>query len=104
MTAANIEYHDAAGNPTTPEKATQVWFRCPRRAGPCGPLLLAGRNPGIKRDPQNKNGGRAQWDISGAVGRETLTPSVNCGRCWHGYIRNGRCVTTGNIDEPEPKR
>lgn len=80
-------------------------FACPKGKnyrGRCSGLTIAGRTT-LKRDPENKNGGVAQWDLSGPETAPTFAPSVNCKGCWHGYIRNGRCVSTENVDEPEPQ-
>jgi hypothetical protein len=33
-----------------------------------------------------------------------LHPSVNCRNCWHGFIRNGQCVTANGTPEPDIKR
>ena len=68
----------------------------------CSGLLIAGRSD-IKRDGQGGNGGRPQWDWDGNREAPTFSPSINCGSCWHGYIRAGRCVDTAGKDEPEPK-
>lgn len=79
-------------------------FACPRgrnHKGRCSGLIIAGRTD-IKRDPNGKNGGEAQWDWDGNREAPTFTPSINCGGCWHGYIRAGRCVDTRGKDEPEP--
>jgi hypothetical protein len=75
-------------------------FACPKRKRPCGSLLIAGRTD-VKRDGQNKNGGHAQWDWDGNRESPTFSPSINCGACWHGYIRKGRTVDCANVDEPE---
>lgn len=95
MTAANVTIEG--------EPAAWVWFDCPKTGDRCGPLLIAGRTS-IKRDGQNQNGGRAQWDFSGTTDTATLSPSVNCSGCWHGYIRDGRCVDVAGKDEPERTR
>jgi hypothetical protein len=58
----------------------------------------------LKRDPQGQNGGIAQWDWNGDRNSPTFTPSVNCGSCWHGYIRDGRAVDCNGNDEPEIQR
>lgn len=79
-----------------------VWFKCPKRKNlDCGPLVLAGKT-NLKRDPNGQNGGIAQWDWNGDRAAPTLTPSVNCHGCWHGYIEGGRCVSTSKQEEPEP--
>ena len=36
---------------------------------------------------QNSNG--ASWQWNGDRERPTLTPSINCHGCWHGFIRDG---------------
>lgn len=75
-------------------------FACPKHAGRrCELLVIAGRTS-LKRDPQGKNGGIAQWDWDGNRAAPTFAPSINCGGCWHGYIRAGRCVDTSGRDEP----
>lgn len=80
-------------------------FNCPnRKGGRCEGLIIAGRT-NLKRDPQGKNGGIAQWDWKNPRerGGPTFHPSINCGTCgWHGYIESGRCVNTKKQDEPEP--
>lgn len=78
-------------------------FNCPLHDRRCGTLPIAGRVP-EKRDPQNKNGGVAQWDWDGNRDSPTFSPSINCGGCWHGYIRAGRCVSVPGGDEPEIPR
>ena len=75
-------------------------FNCPKHDRRCGSLVIAGRTA-LKRDPQGQNGGIAQWGWDGNREYPTFTPSVNCGGCWHGYIRNGRTVDCQGIDEPE---
>lgn len=74
-------------------------FQCPMYDRRCGDLIIADKTE-LKRDAQNANGGTAQWDWDGNRELPTFTPSVNCGKCWHGYIRNGRCVDTQGKDEP----
>jgi hypothetical protein len=78
-------------------------FACPRRAGTrCEGLIIAGRTT-LKRDPQGKNGGIAQWDWDGNREAPTFSPSINCGHCgWHGHVERGRCVSTSRQEEPEP--
>lgn len=100
MSDARVTFHELAARDADPGKEQQFEFQCPKRPGMrCGSLVIAGRTS-LKRDGQNKNGGIAQWDWNGSRAAPTFTPSINCGSCWHGYIRNGRCVSTGGIDEP----
>jgi len=116
MSAANVEFLTITGEPCQGEKPARFTFRCvgfnrgkdPRlQRSKCAHLLIA-EGPhsaahGVKRDGQNQNGGRAQWDWDGNRETPTLSPSINCeSHCgWHGYIRNGRCVGTSGEDEPE---
>lgn len=90
-------HHERGGVEAGHEQAFS--FQCPLYDRRCGDLLIAGRSA-VKRDGQNKNGGAAQWDWDGDRDAPTFTPSVNCGGCWHGYIRAGRCVDVHGADEP----
>jgi len=104
MSNAKVTFHDAAMENHAPaDKAARFGFTCPKGRGHCSGLLIAGRT-GLKRDGQNQNGGVAMWDFDGNAAAPTFSPSVNCGGCWHGYIRNGRCVDTQGNDEPEPAK
>lgn len=85
-----------------PGKEACFRFTCPN-GNQCGRLLIAGRT-GLKHDPQNQNGGSAHWTWDGNREAPTFSPSINCSGCWHGYIRNGRCVSTSGQDEPEPAK
>lgn len=86
--------------PVEPGQEQAFSFACPLHDRRCGDLVIAGRTA-LKRDPNGKNGGIAQWDWDANRESPTFTPSVNCKGCWHGYIRQGRCVTTHGNDEPE---
>ena len=112
MSAADVEFLTLAGDPC-PLDQKPCWssFRCvgynrgvPKelQTNRCGFLLIAGAT-NIPRDPQGRNGGRPQWDWDGNREKPTFRPSVNCSaNCgWHGFIRQGRCVTTSGQDEPE---
>ena len=103
MSDAKVTFEDKDHNPAAPGAEVYIYYQCPKFAHACGPLLIAGRTT-IPRDPNNQNGGKAQWNWNGNREAPTLTPSVNCSRCWHGYIENGRCVNTAKQDEPEPIR
>lgn len=116
MSNAHVRFLTIAGEPTDQPPA-RFTFRCVKgnkntlpgeEPEECGNLLIA-VSPhsvahGVPRDPDNRNGGRAQWDWDGDRAAPTFSPSINCqGYCgWHGYIRNGRCVETSGADEPEP--
>jgi hypothetical protein len=98
---AKVQFFDGE-HTDTPGKEQVFSFRCPKYGHECGDLIIAGRTT-LKRDGQNKNGGVAMWDWDGNREAPTFQPSINCGKCWHGYIRNGRCVDQQGNDEPEPQ-
>ena len=116
MSAADVVFLTISGELCAEdEKPARFTFRCVKGNNgrdpalyslTCAMLLIApGLNSsehGIKRDPQGLNGGRPQWDWDGNKESPTFTPSVDCSKhCgWHGYIRNGRCVSTSGVDEP----
>ncbi len=101
MSDAQVRFSSANHGETAPGEEAYFSFRCPRYGHRCGDLVIAGRSS-LKRDGQNQNGGTAQWDWDGNREAPTFSPSINCGRCWHGYIEGGRCVTVQKTDEPEP--
>jgi hypothetical protein len=74
-------------------------FDCPKHPRRCFGLVIAGKTD-LKRDPQGKNDGIAQWDWDHNRSAPSFAPSINCGSCWHGYIRAGRTVDCQNNDEP----
>ena len=112
MSAANVEFLTVEGEPCPEERnPARFTFRCVNdNKGrdqrlpiiKCAMLLIAGATD-IKRDPQGANDGRPQWDWDGNRECPTFSPSINCERAcgWHGYIRDGRCVSAQGIDEPE---
>ena len=104
MAEAKVQFEDINHDDAAPGAEAWFSFRCPKYDRFCGSLPIAGRHPGVKRDGQNQNGGSAMWDWDGKRDAPTFTPSVNCGKCWHGYIRNGRTVDCQNVDEPEIAR
>ena len=104
MSDAKVQFFGLDKKPCAPGGEAYFSFTCPR-GNFCGFLPIAGRT-GLKRDPQNANGGVAHWDWKnkGEIAGPTFSPSINCKGCWHGYIANGRCVNTAKQDEPEPPR
>lgn len=95
VTYETIGYEDAA-----PGQEVRFDFNCPKYNRRCGGIIIAGKIPGLKRDGQNKNGGVAMWDWDGNRDQPTFSPSIDCGTCWHGYIRAGRTVDCQGKDEP----
>ena len=102
MSDAKVTFETLGYKDAQPGEEQRFSFRCPKKGRECGAMIIAGRTE-LKRDGQNQNGGIAQWDWDGNRETPTFTPSINCGSCWHGYIRAGRCVDTSGQDEPEPK-
>lgn len=100
MSDAKVKFYDEGYEQAEPNVAARFGFRCPKRGTECMGLLIAGRTP-LKRDGQGQNGGVPMWDFDGNAAAPTFSPSINCGGCWHGHIRNGRCVGTNDVDEPE---
>lgn len=102
MSAAQVKYYTLEYEAAEPGKEQTFSFRCPRRLnkdGVCGNLIIAGRTT-LKRDPGGQNGGIAQWEWDGNREKPTFGPSINCGGCWHGYIRAGRCIDAQGNEEP----
>ena len=72
-----------------PAKVVFFSFNCQRNPGRRHYTLpIAGRVV-WKRDGQNQNGGTAQWDWDGNMQAPTVTPSIHCKGCCHGYITRG---------------
>lgn len=104
MAEAKVRFEDSDHNDAAP--GTEAWFafNCPKHDRLCGVIPIAGRHHGVKRDGQNQNGGTAMWDWDGNREAPTFTPSINCGKCWHGYIERGRTVDCQKTDEPDIAR
>jgi hypothetical protein len=103
MSDAAVRFETLDFDDAPPGAEQRFGFACPKQAGRrCDGLIIAGRTS-IKRDPQGQNGGLAQWGWDGNREAPTFNPSIDCKGCWHGYIRNGRCVNTSGNEEPEPK-
>jgi len=102
MSNAAVSFETLDFDPADQGKEQTFGFNCPKHKGrQCSGLVIVGRTE-YSHDPNNKNGGVAQWNWDGNRESPTFTPSINCTQCWHGYIRNGRCVDVNGNDEPEP--
>lgn len=102
MAAANVKFYDQSmDDECLAETAARFGFTCPKSGHECAGLLIAGRTD-LKRDGQGQNGGYAMWNYDGNAAAPTFTPSIDCKRCWHGHIRNGRTIDCQGNDEPEP--
>lgn len=103
MSDAKVKFSSLDDLEVAPGREQTFSFNCPKYDRRCFGLVIAGKTD-MKRDPQGQNGGIAQWDWNGDHANPTFSPSVNCGGCWHGYIRNGRAVDCQGNDEPEITR
>lgn len=99
MSDAAVKFDGLDELDVLPGREQTFSFQCPLHKRRCSGLVIAGRTD-LKRDPNSQNGGVAQWDWDGNREQPTFNPSINCGGCWHGYIRAGRCVDTQGTDEP----
>jgi hypothetical protein len=103
MSNADVKFSRLTSLMAEPGQEQTFGFACPmHKDRRCEGLVIAGKTT-LKRDPQGQNGGIAQWEWNGDRASPTFSPSVNCKGCWHGYIRDGRCVNTGGQEEPEPQ-
>jgi hypothetical protein len=101
MSNAAVRFDTLDDLDAAPGQEQTFSFDCPKHKGrKCEGLVIVGRTD-FKHDPQGKNGGIAQWNWDGNRETPTFGPSINCGGCWHGYIRAGRCVDVNGMDEPE---
>lgn len=63
------------------DRIGRLAYRCPRNGQPCGEIIIGnGHKP---------TGGAPTWQWDGNLDAPTLTPSINCVRCWHGFLRAG---------------
>lgn len=94
-----FEYRDNAGKPlpddTSIEKVDRFAFKC-RRDGErdrCS-VNIRGRGHDI---PQRS------WTLSGSIDAPTLSPSINCEGCWHGWIKAGEFFQADGLTK-EPRQ
>ena len=70
------------------------------RDGPNGPRWMSFPCPGQRRKNESnarcmvplhpqKNSNGASWTWNGNREKPTLSPSINCHGCWHGFITDG---------------
>lgn len=101
MSDAKVKFETLDIDEALPGQEQVFTFKCPLHKRRCGGGVIAGKTD-LKRDPQGKNSGVAQWDWNGNRETPTFNPSINCSGCWHGYIIEGRCVKTDKVtEEPE---
>lgn len=94
MSTAKVTFETLNYEPAEPGQEERFSFNCPKHRGrTCEGLLIRGKG-------NDRPNGTWAWD--GNRDAPTFHPSIDCGNCWHGYIRAGRCVDTNGQDEPEP--
>ena len=103
MSEAKVTFHTLDWVAAQPGQEQTFSFNCPKHDRRCEALVIAGKTD-LKRDPQGKNGSIAQWDWDHNRMAPSFAPSINCGGCWHGYIRSGRTVDCQGKDEPDVVR
>jgi Family of unknown function (DUF6527) len=103
MSDAKVTFYTLDHEEAAPGQEQLFAFACPTHDRQCFGLHIAGQTS-LPRDGQNQNGGVEHWDWDGNREKPTFSPSVNCQKCWHGYIRAGRCVDVNGRDEPEPQK
>lgn len=89
----DLDYEDCPEG----EAPARFGFKCPNnpRGGMCSGLLIRGAaNPG------SAAGGSPSWIWDGNVQAPTFSPSINCERCWHGFIERGVLLNTAKQPEP----
>lgn len=90
-----FEYRDLNDTPVAPgnapENVHRFAFRCRQSKSFCS-LNLRGRGHDV---PQRS------WRWDGNIDRPTLSPSINCRDCWHGFIEAGMFLTTSKTPEPQ---
>lgn len=94
MSAANVTFETLNYAPATIGNEERFSFTCPKRQrSACSGLLIRGKGNDVPKKT---------WEWDGNRELPTFIPSINCDGCWHGYIRDGRCVDAHGVDEPEP--
>lgn len=94
MSNAAVSFKTLNYDPAEPGQEERFGFNCPKHKGhSCKGLIIRGRG----NDIPNRT-----WEWDGNRAAPTFSPSVDCKGCWHGYIRNGRCVDTSGNEEIEP--
>lgn len=90
-----FEYCDGNSLPdnTSLEQVGRMGFQCRSREGERCEINI--KNAGHQIEHHN-------WILRGTVDQPTISPSINCADCWHGFIENGVFVNT--TKQPEPKQ
>lgn len=82
----SLDYEDAPPEAIPPGAEGRFVFGCPKGRGYCGGIIIGN---GFK--PQH--GACPTWQWDGNPDKPTLTPSINCKGCWHGWLTAGEFKT-----------
>jgi hypothetical protein len=82
-TDGRFEYQDKDGEPlpdgSSLNQVGRFQFQCRSAPGSCSVNI---GNAGYNIPTRS-------WRLSGTVDEPTITPSINCSDCWHGFIEKG---------------
>jgi hypothetical protein len=91
-----FEYQDKDGEPlpdgSTTDHVGRLAFRC--RSNPQSQCSVNVANAGYNIPKRN-------WKLTGTIDAPTLTPSINCHGCWHGFIEKGIYLNTNKKPEAD---
>lgn len=90
-----FEYQDKDGEPlpdgSSLTEVGRLEYECRSQKGHCSVNIA---NAGYQIEKRN-------WKLTGTVDAPTITPSINCADCWHGFLRDGRYYNTAEQLEPK---
>jgi hypothetical protein len=91
-----FEYRDRGDLPlpagTAPADVHRFAFRCRSRGEWCS-VNLRGRGHDVEK---------RSWAWDGNIDKPTLSPSINCQGCWHGFVEAG--VFNDTEHKPEARQ
>jgi len=91
-----FEYQDRDGEPLPDGSSLadvgRLQFECRSQKIHCS-INIA--NAGYQIENRN-------WKLTGTVDAPTITPSINCADCWHGFLRDG--IYLNASEQPEAKQ
>lgn len=90
-----FEYQDKDGEPLPDgsplSDVGRFEFACRSQTARCSVNIVAAGYNLVRRN----------WNLTGTVDEPTIAPSINCGGCWHGFIKGGVFLDTGKHPEAE---
>ena len=102
MADAKVRFETLGYDAAAAGQEQRFGFNCPKHDRRCEGLIISGKTD-LKRHGTGKDG-VPQWDWDHNREQPNFAPSINCGGCWHGYIRAGRTVDCQGKDEPDITR